>query len=315
MQKTVLAGSLLAASFAITACEPASDPPQQAEISEPAAAAKASEPSSVEPQPVPAAKLQISSDMSLTEAWRTEGFSKPASVLARADGSYLVSNIAGDPRETDGTGWIALVSPDGEMLDGEFVTGLDAPGGMEIDRGVLYVADIDQVHLINPADGTRHRSIKVDGAEGLTGVTAWDAGLFLADGPSGRIYQLSGDEIDLVFEDDQLIGIKQIVPSDDGLLAAVPDRGVILNISAGGTISELVNGIPGANAIAPLDNGYLVSAAPGQLWFLSDTGEAREILNTQAEGIMQNGLTVTDETVLVANEVPGTLTAWLIRKD
>lgn len=304
MQNTVLAGSLLAVSLVLTACEPASDMQSQSGAATPETGPPAG--------PLEPDKLEAPDGLTLTEIWRTEGFSTPADVVARSDGSLLVSNIAGSPDKTDGTGWIALVSSDGQLLDDEFATGMDAPGGMEIDRGVLYVADIDRVHLINPTDGTRHRSIDVEGAEGLTGIATWNAGLFLADAPTGRIYQLSGDEIDVVFEDEQLIGVEQIEAAGDTLLAAVPRTGAILQISAGGDITPLADGIPGANSVARMEDGYLVSAGPGQLWVITDDGDRREILNTQDEGIMQNGLTVTGETVLVANEVPGTLTAWRV---
>lgn len=308
MKHAVLPACLAAAIVALAACEPADRPqaPDEAVSSAPEDEA----PSAAQPSSHSASRGPF-----LIEAWRTEGFSTPAAAIARADGSYLVSNIAGTAFKKDGTGWIALVSPEGQLLDDEFATGMDAPDGMEIDRGVLYVADIDRVHLLNPDDGTRHRAIEVAGAEGLTGIAAWNAGLFLADAPTGRIYQLSGDAVDLVFEDEQLIGVKHIEASGDTLLATIPEKGTVLQINAGGDIRTLADGIPGANSVASVEDGYLVSAAPGQLWWLSATGEATEILNTQDEGIMQNGLTIAGETVLVANEVPGTVTAWHIDRE
>ena len=313
MKHAILPACLLAAivalaAVALAACEPADRPQASDAAVSPAPEGEAS-------SPAPPSSRSMSGGPVLTEAWRTKGFSTPAAAIARADGSYLVSNIAGTAFKKDGTGWISLVSPEGQLLDDEFATGMDAPDGMETDRGVLYVADIDRVHLLNPNDGTRHRSIELAGARGLTGIAAWKAGLFLADAPTGRIYQLSGDTVDLVFEEEQLIGVKHIEASGDMLLATIPQKGTVLQINSGGDIRTLANGIPGANSVASVEGGYLVSAAPGQLWWLSATGEAIEILNTQDEGIMQNGLTVAGETVLVANEVPGTLTAWRIGPD
>ncbi len=116
------------------------------------------------------------------------GFSTPESVLYDADSdSYLVSNINGKPAEADGNGFISRVSPDGKITELKWIEGgkndakLDAPKGMGISKGVLYVADISVVRMFDAKTGKAKGDIKVDGATFLNDITASDAGVFVSD--------------------------------------------------------------------------------------------------------------------------------------
>jgi hypothetical protein len=89
---------------------------------------------------------------------RYSGFSAPESVLYdTAADRYLVSNVNGQPLATDDNGFISLLSPSGEVLDLKWIEGgkngvrLDAPKGMTIADGVLYVADISAVRTFDLA--------------------------------------------------------------------------------------------------------------------------------------------------------------------
>jgi hypothetical protein len=84
----------------------------------------------------------------LTDGWQT-----PESVLYDAESDvYLVSNINGTPLEADDNGFISKVTPDGKITELKWIDGakdtikLNAPKGMAISGGVLYVADIDTLH-------------------------------------------------------------------------------------------------------------------------------------------------------------------------
>ena len=92
----------------------------------------------------------------LTETWRlAEGLANPESALLSADGRFFyVSNVAGEGDGRDGTGSIATVSRDGRLLNPAWVTGLNAPKGMALAGGTLYVSDIDALVAINAATST-----------------------------------------------------------------------------------------------------------------------------------------------------------------
>ncbi len=97
----------------------------------------------------------------------TDGLSTPESVLydAAAD-RYLVSNINGGPAAADNNGFIAELSPDGKVIAAKFIAGgvknvkLDAPKGMGISKGTLYVSDINVVRKFDAKTGAPQGEIK-----------------------------------------------------------------------------------------------------------------------------------------------------------
>ncbi len=114
------------------------------------------------------------------------GFATPESIRhdVAAD-LYLVSNINGSPLAADGNGFISQVRPDGRVkalkwIDGarEGVT-LNAPKGMAIAEGVLYVADLDTIRRFDLKTGAPKGEIVLEGATFLND---------LALGPDGAIY-------------------------------------------------------------------------------------------------------------------------------
>ena len=74
------------------------------------------------------------------------GFDHPNSVWP-TPGDVYVSNIGKElkPGEKDGDGYIARLNPLGQIIEQRFITGLNAPKGMAVVGGVLYVADIDHL--------------------------------------------------------------------------------------------------------------------------------------------------------------------------
>jgi sugar lactone lactonase YvrE len=119
-------------------------------------------------------------------AFSTKGFATPESVLYDPDGDrYLVSNINGKPAEADGNGYITALSPDGKVATEKWIEGgknkatLNAPKGMAIVNGVLYVADIDTVRTFDAKTGAPKADIKLAGATFANDVAA---------GLDGKVY-------------------------------------------------------------------------------------------------------------------------------
>jgi hypothetical protein len=102
----------------------------------------------------------------VTEVWSLEGFKAPESALFDAGrGVIYVSNVAGDMVGKDGVGYISRVSPAGEMLEAEWVTGLNAPKGLALDGGTLYAADIDRLVAIDVEAGEITGEWPAEGAQ------------------------------------------------------------------------------------------------------------------------------------------------------
>lgn len=141
------------------------------------------------------------------------GFATPESVRHEpVSDVYLVSNINGVPTEKDGNGFISRLSPDGEVLELKWIDGeadgvvLNAPKGMAIQEGVLYVADIDCVRMFDLTSGAAAGEVCIPDATFLNDIAADDQGtVFVTDSglrmgseglePSGTdaVYRLSGD--------------------------------------------------------------------------------------------------------------------------
>ena len=110
---------------------------------------------------------------SLVKKWETDTLLKtPESVLFDAKSKILyVSNIDGTPAGKDGKGSIGKVGLDGRIIATDWVTGLHAPKGMGLYKNKLYVADLDEVVVIDVVKAKIIQHIPVEGAVFLNDIT------------------------------------------------------------------------------------------------------------------------------------------------
>ena len=86
------------------------------------------------------------------KVWELKGLDAPESVVFDpASNALYVSNIGGKIWQKDDNGFIAKVSPDGKMIEHQWLTGLSSPTGLALEGGKLHVADIDQLVEIDIA--------------------------------------------------------------------------------------------------------------------------------------------------------------------
>jgi sugar lactone lactonase YvrE len=155
------------------------------------------------------------------QVWQAKGLDGPESaVLDAGEGVIYVSNVNGDASAADGNGYIAKLSLKGEVLDKEWVTGLNAPKGLALHDGKLYVSDIDELAVIDTASGEITARHKAPGATFLNDVTAAEDGrVFVSDMMQNQIWKLEGDQFEMWLQDAAL-------DNPNGLLAE-PDRLVV----------------------------------------------------------------------------------------
>ncbi|WP_424969315.1 hypothetical protein [Dinoroseobacter sp. S76] len=137
--------------------------------------------------------------------WTAGPFDMPESAIFDAvQDRIILSVIGGHPGAADGDGTLALLSPEGEILDPQWVTGLDAPKGMAILGDSLLVADLTRLHEVDLASGEILRSLELEGASFLNDVTSDGAQAFVSDLMTNRIWRYHGGEMTLWLEADAL---------------------------------------------------------------------------------------------------------------
>ena len=105
--------------------------------------------------------------------WELKGLDAPESVVFDpASNALYVSNIGGKIWQKDRNGFIAKVSPDGKMIERNWLAGLDFPTGLALDGGKLYVADIDQLVEIDIASKSIAKRYPAPGAKWFNDVAS-----------------------------------------------------------------------------------------------------------------------------------------------
>jgi hypothetical protein len=126
--------------------------------------------------------------------WEAGKFANPESVARDTkDGTLYVSNINGEMQDKDGNGYISKVSPDGTQIEEEWIKGFNAPKGLAVANGMLYVADIDQLVVVDIAKKAIVKTYDAKDAKFLNDVAADSSGrVYVSDSFTNTIWMLDG---------------------------------------------------------------------------------------------------------------------------
>ncbi|RUW76420.1 MULTISPECIES: ATP/GTP-binding protein [unclassified Mesorhizobium] len=224
------------------------------------------------------------------EIWRASGFEQPESALFdAANKRIIVSNIAGNPGEADGNGYLSVLSLDGKLVTRHWTDGMDAPKGMALSGGKLYVADITKVRVVDLASGKLVASIDVPNAVFLNDMTADSAGkVYVSDMLADTIYRIDGDRPELFVKDALLASPNGIFADGGRLIVASWGKGIKPDFSTaepGGLLSvdlasKAISPLPGAEKFADLDGVvaigdsiYATAYMTGTLYRYKDGGK------------------------------------------
>lgn len=229
--------------------------------------------------------------VSLALRWRVEGLANPESATLSDDGAFLyVTNVNGEGEAKDGNGFISRISTDGRLLQREFARGLDAPKGIMRGGDALYVADIDQMVVVDAANGAIRRRVSVPGARFLNDLAfAPDGNVLIADSGAGRIYAIQTDTAVVWLEHELLDSINGLLPEPERLIATTM-AGRLLSIDyATHAITVLAEDLGDADGVAAIGEGrYLVSEWPGLMHVVGADGARETLLDTRAENTFLN---------------------------
>jgi sugar lactone lactonase YvrE len=260
------------------------------------------------------------------QVWQATGLDGPESaVLDAAQGVIYVSNVNGDASAADGNGYIAKLSLKGEILDKEWVTGLNAPKGLALHDGKLYVSDIDELAVIDTASGEITARHKAPGATFLNDVTAAEDGrVFVSDMMQNQIWQLEGDQFEMWLQDAALENPNGLLAEQDRLVVAAWGKpkedfstDVPGHLKAVDYQSKEITSIGSGEPVGNLDGvesdaqgGYLVTDwFSGGLYHIAEDGKA-ELLMDLKQGSADHEVVPGENLAIIPMMMEGTVDAY-----
>jgi glucose/arabinose dehydrogenase len=251
----------------------------------------------------------------LEQAWRLAGFANPESAALSGDGSFLyVTNVNGEGDAKDGNGFISRVSTDGRMLEREFARGLDGPKGIMLGGDALYVADIDQLVVVDAATGAVRRRVPAPGAQFLNDLTfAPDGQVLIADSGGARIYAVRSDAAEVWLEHELLGSINGFLPEPERLIVTTMAGRLLAIDYETRAITVLAEGLGDADGVASLGDGrYLVSEWPGLMHVVTPDGAHTTILDAREERRFLNDFLLVGEVLYQPHWEPSEFTAYRV---
>jgi hypothetical protein len=224
----------------------------------------------------------------LEQVWASDTlFKTPESVIYDASQQvYYVSNVNQNPWEKDLNGFISKMDKGGEILVLEWVTGLSGPKGMAIVDDILFVADLDELVLINIADGGVKQKILVEGASGLNDITPGaSSDVYFSDSNEGKIFRYANGEVS-VFHSDTPGRPNGLFMDQSKLFTAFSQATELVSYDLSNLEKKVIATEIGAgDGITPTNDAgtYLVSDWNGEIFVVSTDGFKQSILNTKDE--------------------------------
>lgn len=227
------------------------------------------------------------SPVTLTLKWETEAvLTTCESVLHDEKKDVLyVSNINGQPDAKDGNGFISTVSLDGKVTAASWATGMDAPKGMGLLDGKLYVADIDRVHVIDTETGKITNSHTVEGAKFLNDIAVGDGKVYVSDSGGGAVHVIEDGKVTVFLSN--LQGPNGLFAENGDLVMALWDAKTLNTVDVSSKdITLRTEGIENPDGIEAIDNNeYLVSSWNGLVHHVNSDWEKTLVLDTQKDSL------------------------------
>lgn len=217
----------------------------------------------------------------------TEGLRTPESVLVyptEKETVLFVSEIEGEGAVADGKGGIARLNADGEIIDRDWVRGLNAPKGLAYFGDSLFVADITEVVEISIASGEVLRKIPVADSVFLNDVTVNTRGeVFVSDTRTNTVHRIIDGKVETYLEDIssanglKAIGNDLIVAANDTLWRVAPDK----------KLSKIATGFAaqadGVEMVAPGE--FIVSCWVGLVYYVHSDGRLELLIDSREQKI------------------------------
>jgi len=224
----------------------------------------------------------------LEQIWATDTLlMTPESVIFDKDRAVIyVSNVNQNPWEKDGNGFISKISKTGEIIDLEWVRGMNGPKGLAIVGNTLFAADMDELVLIDIEKGEILNKIIIDGASGLNDITPEEnEKIYISDSNEGKIFQYENGEVSL-FNLDAPGRPNGLLMDQGKLLVAFSQSSQFvsydLNTLEKNVMAEQIGAGDGITLTNESDT-YLISDWNGEIFIIGKELGKQSLLNTKNE--------------------------------
>jgi sugar lactone lactonase YvrE len=266
-----------------------------------------------------------------TPAVKYTGFATPESVLYDADADrYLVSNINGKPGDSDNNGFISVLAPDGTVTalkwieSGKGKAKLDAPKGMGIAKGVLYVADITAVRMFDAKTGAPKGEVKIDKSTFLNDIAVGpDGKVYVSDtgvkfgekGPeptgTDAVYVIEKGKAKPLAQSKDLGGPNGVLVTDKGVVVVTFGTGEVYRLDDKGAKQDASKPPKGMlDGVVSLGDSLLVSSWEGQALYKGKLGGTYEEVLAGQAAPADIGYDTKRGRVLVPHFLDGTVEAY-----
>jgi len=223
----------------------------------------------------------------LVKKWETPpSMITPESVLYDAANDIIyVANINGQSAAKDGNGFISKLSTSGKIINLKWITGLDAPKGMGIYSGKLFVSDITQVVEIDLSNGKILNRYPAAGSSFLNDISISPAGVvYVSDSQKGSIYRLANGKIEKWIEGVE--GVNGLLCIGRDLLLAGTKNSVVQIFTINGRQTTLISETVSIDGLVSCGkNSYLFSDWSGSVYRATVNAGKELILNTSKANI------------------------------
>jgi len=226
----------------------------------------------------------------LDKEWETlADLKEPESVIYDSKENVIyVSNINNPAGGKDGNGSIGRISLEGDILEVDWVIGgMDAPKGLGLLNELLYVADLNNIVVINTKNGKLQKTIEVKDSGMLNDITIDDEGnIYVSDSDNKRIYQIINDIAEIWLEKDFFQKPNGLLAHQGKIYMIDMDSGIFYEINKDTkALRKIAEGLVGGDGIIPFGDNFIISNWHGELNLVKSNGDIKMLIDTKADNI------------------------------
>jgi hypothetical protein len=227
-----------------------------------------------------------SSTVRLEKQWETDtsnALLAPESALWDAQQQlFYVSNINSGGSDNEENGFISQVNAEGKIVTLHWADGLDDPKGLGMYQGTLYAADVDQLVIIDMANGKIKQKVSAPGATFLNDVATDDEGnVYISDTRQGKVYRYADGKISVYLDQPEMKGANGLLVWH-GKLWILTSGGIYTYDESNEKLTLFSDGVKGGDGLAAVNDSDLIASRwVGEVYYVHANGKAVKLLDTK----------------------------------